>query len=231
MKKLVLFDIDGTLLWTDGAGRSAIRRALTAELGTTGPIDDLRFDGKTDPQIVRQLMTAANHPDAGSEAHIRRVCERYAELLASELTSRDRKVRVFDGVFELLDVLESREDLVLGLLTGNVKQGAFLKLRAGGIDPRRFKVGAYGSDAEHRPDLPAIAAQRAREVIGSVPEGNHVVIVGDTPADVACGRQIGARAIAVATGSYSVADLDAAGAFATFESFADPIPVIEAIFA
>ncbi|MFQ5704144.1 MAG: HAD family hydrolase [Gemmatimonadales bacterium] len=231
MKKLVLFDIDGTLLWTDGAGRSAIRLALMAELGTAGPIDDFRFDGKTDPQIVRQLMTAAKHPEAESKAHILRVCERYAELLAGELTARDRRIRVFDGVFELLDVLESREDAVLGLLTGNVERGAFLKLRAGGIDPHRFRVGAYGSDAEHRPDLPAIAAQRALEVIGRVPEGDQVVIVGDTPADVACGRRIGARAIAVATGSYSVADLDSAGAFATFESFADPIPVVNAIFA
>ena len=77
MRKLVLFDIDGTILWTDGAGRRAIREALIAEMGTAGPIDQgYRLDGKTDPQIVRELMTAAGHPDAESESHIQRVCRR-----------------------------------------------------------------------------------------------------------------------------------------------------------
>ncbi len=82
--KLVLFDIDGTLLWSDGAGRGAIRKALLAEMGTTGPIDDFRFDGKTDPQIVRDLMIAAEHPHANSEEHVQAVCDRYVELLSHE---------------------------------------------------------------------------------------------------------------------------------------------------
>ncbi len=231
MKKLVLFDIDGTLLWSDGAGRSAIREALLAEMGTTGPIDGFRFDGKTDPQIVQQLLSAVGHPDAESETHISKVCKRYTSLLASELVAEDRQIKVFDGVSELLDLLDDRDDAVLGLLTGNVEVGAVLKLRAAGIDPERFVVGAYGSDAAHRPDLPGIAARRAGDVLGETPRGDQVVIIGDTPADVTCGTEIGARAIAVATGSYSVSDLATAGAFATFSSFADPAPVVEAIFA
>ncbi len=231
MKKLVLFDIDGTLLWTDGAGRSAIREALQAEMGTAGPIDDFRFDGKTDPQIVRQLLSAVGHPDAESETHILRVCKRYTELLEDELAAEGRQIRVLDGVCELLDLLDGRDDAVLGLLTGNVEEGAVLKLRAAGIDHERFTVGAYGSDAAHRPDLPAIAARRAGDVLGQTPRGDQVVIIGDTPADVSCGAEIGARAIAVATGAYSVSDLATAGAFATFASLADPAPVVEAIFA
>ena len=118
------------------------------------------------------------------------------------------------GVHALLERLEAEPGVVLGLLTGNVAQGAALKLRSGGIAPERFRVGAYGSDAAHRPDLPPIAARRAEAIFGRVPHGAEVVIIGDTPADVACGAAIEARALGVATGSYSVSDLEACGAHA-----------------
>src|SRR5688572_23431609 len=161
MRKLVLFDIDGTILWTDGAGRRAIREALVAEMGTAGPIETYRLDGKTDPQIVRELMTMAGHPDAESEAHIGRVCRRYVEVLSAELTAGRHQTRLFPGVESLLFELERRGDVLIGLLTGNLAEGAALKLEAAGIDPTRFRVGAYGSDAAERSALPPIAARRA----------------------------------------------------------------------
>jgi phosphoglycolate phosphatase-like HAD superfamily hydrolase len=231
MSKLVLFDIDGTLLFTDGAGRRAIRAALLAEMGTSGPIDGYRLDGKTDPQIVRDLLTAAGHPDAESPTHVEVVCRRYVSLLEGELEASAGRSRTYPGVSALLDVLERRADAVLGLLTGNVAEGAALKLRAVGLDPDRFRVGAYGSDAAERSRLPAIAAQRAAPLLGRVVSGPDLVIVGDTPADVTCGASLGARAIGVATGSFSRADLLAAGAFTAFDSFADPAPVVEAVYA
>lgn len=230
MRKLVLFDVDGTLLWTDGAGRSAIRDALFAEMGTSGPIERFRFDGKTDPQIIRELLTAAGHPDAESETHIAAVCRRYVDLLEVELQHATRRTQLFPGVVELLDLLDARADALIGLLTGNLADGARLKLRAAGLDPGRFRVGAFGSDAAQRPVLPAIAARRAASLMGRVPVGEEMVIVGDTPADMSCGQPVGARAIGVATGAYSVAALEAAGAFAAFESFVDAAPVVAAMF-
>lgn len=225
----MLFDIDGTLLWSDGAGRAAIREALLVEMGTSGPIDGFRFDGKTDPQIVRELLTAAAHPQAASESHITAVCARYVELLELELAQGIRQIRVFAGVEALLDAVESQARAVLGLLTGNVAQGARLKLRAAGIDPMRFRVGAFGSDSAVRSDLPNIAAQRAGNLVGRVPGGEDIVIIGDTPADMTCGRAVGARAIGVATGAYTIADLLQVGAHAAFEDLSDTAGVLEAI--
>jgi phosphoglycolate phosphatase len=114
-------------------------------------------------------------------------------------------------------------------LTGNLAEGAKLKLRSAGLDPERFRVGAYGSDAAHRPDLPPIAARRAEPFFGRVPSGNEVVIIGDTPADIACGECIGARAVAVATGGYSVPDLAACGPHVVFEDLSDTDRVVDAI--
>src|SRR6185312_15392472 len=128
-----------------------------------------------------------------------------------------------------LDRLELESGVVLGLLTGNVAEGAALKLRSGGLDPSRFLVGAYGSDAGHRPDLPAIATRRAASLFGREPAGSEVVIIGDTPADITCGACINARALAVATGSYSVADLAACAPHAVFEDFRDTDRVLQAI--
>ena len=113
---------------------------------------------KTDPQIVRELLRAAGDPAADDPAVIADVCERYVGHLEEELARAPGDTRLMPGVPDLLDRLESRGDIVLGLLTGNVARGAGLKLRAGGLDPARFLVGAYGSDSAHRPDLPAIAA-------------------------------------------------------------------------
>jgi phosphoglycolate phosphatase len=115
------------------------------------------------------------------------------------------------------------------LLTGNLMEGAALKLRSGGIAPDRFRIGAYGSDAAHRPDLPLIAARRAESLFGRMPRGAEVVIIGDTPADIACGAGIGARALGVATGAYSVTDLAACGPHAVFEDLSRTDAVVEAI--
>ncbi len=232
--KLVLFDIDGTLLWTDGAGRRAIHRALLDEAGTAGPIEHYRFDGKTDPQIVRDLLSLAGHPAAGDDARIAAVCGRYVEHLRAELAKPTQATKLMAGVAELLAALgpeEAAGRALVGLLTGNLAVGAALKLEAAGLDPARFRVGAYGSDSSRRSDLPAVAAARANALTGRTFRGTEVVIVGDTPDDVACGRPIGARSVAVATGSYDVATLNAAGATYVFATLADTPAVLEAILA
>jgi phosphoglycolate phosphatase len=227
--RIVLFDVDGTLLWTSGAGRRAIHRALKEVLGIEHPAADLRFDGRTDPEIVRLLAAAAGR--AHGPGVVDDVLRRYVSLLDDELSRPGHRTKVFPGVFELIAALERRSDCMVGLLTGNVVDGARLKLRSGGLDIARFRVGAYGSDHEDRGALPAIAQHRAQTTLGVRAAGKDVVIVGDTPADVACGRGIGARAIGVATGAYPVPELLAAGADAAFADLSDTGAVVAAVIA
>ena len=228
--KLALFDIDGTILWSDGAGRRAIQQALREVFGGIGP-EDHRFDGKTDRQIVRELMRLEGHDDGRIDAGLDDVLERYVRYLERALASREHTPRLFDGVLPLLDALEARPDVTLGLLTGNVEGGARAKLRAVGIDAGRFTSSAFGSDSEHRPDLPAVAQRRAAASLGRDLPGERVVVIGDTPADVQCGRGIGARAIGVATGRYGVAELEREGAAYVFADLTDTAAVVEAIVA
>lgn len=228
-RKLVLFDIDGTILLTAGAGRRALLAALGEEVPDVAGMERVRFDGKTDPQIIAELLEVAGRPEARESELVRALCRRYVGHLALELERPASKTTIMPGIPDLLDTLEEHEAVVLGLLTGNLIEGAVLKLRSGGVDPSRFQVGAYGSDADHRPDLPSIAARRAVPFFGREPTGPEVVIIGDTPADITCGSSINARAVAVATGSYSVADLAACAPHAVFEDFRDTDRVLQAI--
>ena len=229
MRRLVLFDIDGTILLTSGAGRRAIVAALAGEVSDMTGFDRVRFDGKTDPQIVAELLEMAGHAVERESDRVREVCERYVGLLARELELPTARTTLMPGVPGLLDRLEAEPGVVLGLLTGNLAEGAALKLRSGGIAPERFRVGAYGSDSGHRSDLPAIAAHRAAPLFGRLPRGAEVVIIGDTPADIACGSGIDARAVAVATGGYTVADLESCGPYAVFQDLRDTDAVLQAV--
>jgi phosphoglycolate phosphatase-like HAD superfamily hydrolase len=229
VSRLVLFDIDGTILLTAGAGRRAIVAALTEELAGHQAFERVRFDGKTDPQIVAELLEAAGDPEPREPTRLGKVCRRYVAHLARELERPTSRTTLMPGVGALLDRLEAEPGIVLGLLTGNVAEGAALKLKSAGIDPARFPVGAFGSDSAHRPDLPAIAARRAAPFLCRVPSGAEIVIVGDTPADIHCGAELAARAIAVATGGYTVADLAACGPHAVFEDLSDTERVVRAI--
>jgi phosphoglycolate phosphatase len=226
--KLVLFDIDGTLLRSDGAGRRAVNRALREVFGSTGP-STYMFDGKTDRQIVRELMRHEGHEDERIDADMQRLLDRYVQCLHEELNAPGFSAAPLPGVPALLDELEAREDVIVGLLTGNIEPGAHAKLRAVGIDPARFRVGAFGSDHEHRPELPAIAQRRTRDHLGVHVEGAAMVVIGDTPADVNCGKALGARAIGVATGRYSVEELLTHGPVAAFEDLSRTDDVLRAI--
>lgn len=228
--KLVLFDIDGTILLTDGAGKRALHRALIDVFGATGP-EDHRFDGKTDPQIVRELMRLAGHQDDRIDAGMTRLLDAYVAYLDEELRIGAAGVEVMPGIPELLTALGARDDVVLGLLTGNLEAGARAKLAAAHIDATRFRVGAYGSDHELRGELPAVAQRRARHRLGVDVSGRDVVVIGDTPADLQCGRAIGASAIGVATGHYTVEELQRHPALAVFEDLSCTDEVVRTILA
>jgi len=228
MTTVVLFDIDGTILSTDGAGRRAVHRALEEVFGAAAP-EGHEFDGKTDPQIVRELMELAGMSAHHISTRLPDALARYVELLSAELDGASHADKVYPGVAALLDALEAREDVLLGLLTGNVREGALAKLAAVGIAHDRFRVGAFGSDHADRPELPAIARARAERVLGAPVSGRDVVVIGDTPADMGCGRGIGARAIGVATGRYSADQLRACNAAAVFTDLSDTPAVVRAI--
>jgi len=228
-RTLVLFDIDGTLLLSAGAGRRAIHAALAQGGVNLAPATGIRFDGKTDPQIVMELLAAAGEPPPYDPLRVAALLEQYVSHLERDLKTHGHQARLMPGIPALLDALESDAGVLLGLLTGNVQHGATLKLRAAGLNPGRFVVGAFGSDHERRGELPKVAAARAEPHFGRVPTGAEVVIIGDTPADVHCAASIGARTIAVATGGYGVAELAAAGADRVYADFSDLRPALEGI--
>lgn len=228
MQHLVLFDIDGTILHSGGAGRDAMEHALATIFGTPGD-PGMRYDGKTDRQIVRESMRGAGVGDAEIDARMDDVVALYVASLPERLHDPKRGVGMYPGVAELIDAVHRRPDAVLGLLTGNVEPGARLKLSAVGLNFDDFQVNAFGSDSEVRGELPAFAHRRMEERFGVALPGRDVVVIGDTPADIACGRSLGARAIAVATGWYSVEDLKAHAPFAVFADLSDTDAVLEAI--
>jgi phosphoglycolate phosphatase-like HAD superfamily hydrolase len=231
MKRLILFDIDGTILSTNGAATRGFHRALLEVYGTAGPIATHPFDGKTDPQIARELLSAAGLDDATIEEGFERLWRAYLREFAVELAHPEHQTTLLPGVSAVLDALEPhRATSVLGLLTGNVHRGAVLKLGSVGLADR-FTMGAYGSDHERRDHLPAIAVERARELTGRGFAGKEIVIIGDTPYDITCGQSLGVRAIGVATGSYSAEELWAAGADVVLPDLSDTAASLEALLA
>ncbi|HUH13219.1 MAG TPA: HAD hydrolase-like protein [Longimicrobiales bacterium] len=229
MSRLILFDIDGTLMSAGPSPKRAFRRALEDVFGTTGPIDSHDFAGKTDPQIARELMRAAGLDDAEIDPLLPALFEAYLAELALELAGDDYAPMVHPGVRELLDALEAHpHQPLVGLLTGNVEKGAALKLGSVGLQ-ERFRMGAYGSDSERRHELPALAVARARAVGGREFRGAQVVVVGDTPHDVSCGRSLGVFALSVATGPFGADELRQAGADLVLEDLGDTSRVLDAL--
>jgi phosphoglycolate phosphatase len=227
--KLVLFDIDGTLLWSDGAGRRAMENALLRVFGTTGDTT-YRYDGKTDRQIVREQMREAGFTDVTITTRLDDLLNEYVHGLEAELTREGvTPPRLCAGIPPLLDALRAHDGVTLGLLTGNIERGARAKLKAVQVDFTQFRANAFGCDHEHRHELPAFAQRRALDSLGLNIAGEHMVIIGDTPADILCGRSLGVRAIGVATGRYSTDDLAAHQAAAVFSDLADTDAVLSAI--
>ncbi len=217
MRRLLLFDIDGTLV-SGGPAKDAFRVALTDAFGTTGPIELHPFAGKTDPQIARELLVLAGLSDADVDRGLPALYARYLEELERRLP--DRPMAVLPGVVELVQILAGHPEVALGLVTGNIAGGARLKLRGPGLH-HHFVIGAYGSDSEERNDLPALALRRAREHWGVDFEPRDVLVIGDTPKDVECGRAHGLTTVGVATGGYDQDDLARSGADHVVLDFSD----------
>lgn len=198
--RLLLFDIDGTLINSSRIGRQALGRALRAVFGTAGALETYEFAGKTDRRIVHDLLTAEGWPAEEIVARLPELDERMADA-GRDLFTPDT-IWACPGVGPLLDALNGNSEVILALLTGNIHQTVPLKLAAAGIDPAQFTAAAYGSDSLNRDDLFGIALERVRQSTGLHFAGEDVIIVGDTPADIRCARSGGGRVVAVATGPY-----------------------------
>ncbi len=223
--RALLFDIDGTLVDTLGAGRAALSRAMRSVYGETGPIEGFDFHGRTDPSIVRDLLRAVGRTDPWIEARFPALWRTYFANLAEELAERDGRVSLFAGVAPLLERLTGDDRFVVGLVTGNMEEGAWRKLRAAGI-AERFGFGAFGSDSERRADLPPLAVRRASERYGEAFRLPDAIVIGDTPEDIRCARASGARVLAVATGRHGPAELRSHRPDAVVEDLSDTEMII-----
>ena len=224
--RLLLFDIDRTLLAAGGAGFRAINRAFAELYGLEDATEGIIPDGKTDPMLFREAMARIEGTDRLDGPAISRLTQRYIELLPEELTAPP--ARLMPGVRSLLEALAAEPAVLMGLVTGNLEQTAYAKLRLFGLD-RFFTIGAFGSDSGDRLELPPIAVRRAETKAGSRLAFRDVTIVGDTPRDVACALAWGAKAVGVATGRSSCQELHDAGADVVFGDLSDTDAVLEAL--
>lgn len=219
---VVLFDIDGTLVDAAGAGRRSLERALEERCGPlAGRLASLRLDGMTDRLIVREALALL--AETFSEAACDLVLARYVEHLGREIGHP--AYAVLPGVAPLLEALAAAA-LPFGLCTGNVVEGARLKLARGGLD-RHFEwgphaIGGFADDGEARERVVAAALRRASARLGRTLHAREALVVGDTPRDVAAARHVGCPVLAVATGRYGADDLAACGADHVVQTLADP---------
>ena len=198
MKRVILFDIDGTLLVSRGIGREAKRRAMLECFGTTGDLDSHAFGGKTDWGILADLLA----PHGYTKADIGHEMSQYETVMARHMRAISPAYTAEPTAHaqELLGALRQRPDTLIGLVTGNTSKTAVIKLEMAGFDPASFVVGAFGNESHERADLTRLARQRAGDHLGCQLNGSAFIVIGDTPADIEAARAIDAIAVAVCTG-------------------------------
>jgi phosphoglycolate phosphatase-like HAD superfamily hydrolase len=224
--RVILFDLDGTLVSTGGAGVRALDSAFLRHQGIRRAMEGVSPAGKTDPLIVVEVFEKklGRRPAAGEMETLH---DSYHEFLAEEL-ARTEGYRVMDGVRAVLDALVGRDDLLLGLGTGNWERGARLKLERAGLNGY-FSFGGFGSDAEDRPSVLRAGVRRAEAKLGRAVPPRDVLVIGDTILDVKAGKAIGAVTVAVACGHGREAELRASGPDAYLEDFTDTAAALAAL--
>jgi len=213
---ILLFDIDGTLLSAGGAGRRAVVRIFGDQFARPEVFDDVRFHGMTDRAIIRAGLERLHLP--ADEGAIDALCAVYLTALAAEIP-RSEGFRVLPGVAALLEALAGRPQLAVGLGTGNLREGARIKLEHARLS-HHFAFGGFGCDAEDRAALLRVGVARGARHLGVAADTSRLVVIGDTPKDIAAARAIGAASLAVATSGFTTAELMAAGATWAFADLA-----------
>jgi phosphoglycolate phosphatase-like HAD superfamily hydrolase len=224
-ERLLLFDIDGTLVDTGGAGMSALRDAIREVFEADGP--ELDLAGATDSGLLKNIYLALDREEDEQLSAL--FFDRYLARLEVNLQDQCFGGRALEGVLAILSELEDAQ-VAKGLLTGNISGGADLKMRHYGMD-HHFSFGAYGDDHHDRNLLGPIALERASQATGRRFTGAETIVIGDTPKDIWCAQAFGARSVAVATGSFSVDELKAEGADLVFEDFSEVEDVLKTLLA
>jgi len=223
--RLLLFDIDGTLLTSGGAGEQALRDAMKARFGEQEDLKGIVLAGATDAAIARELLSRKGiDPSADNVAGL---IDSYTQALHERMATHQGSL--LPGIVELLDLLHKRDDCVLGLLTGNVRRGAEIKLTHFGVWDY-FEFGAFADDHHDRNELGPVAQGRAVEAHGRAFEPQQIYVIGDTPRDIECAKVFGAHAVAIATGNYSKEELAAHRPEFLFQDLSDSEAVISALF-
>lgn len=217
--KLLLFDVDHTLISTGGAGIRALNRAFQKILSMDGACEGVALHGKTDVAIIREIFIAKTGADECMNGAVNSIVESYLSFLHEEV-ALSPAYRVLPGIAEFLDEMAERSDVLLGLATGNVERGARIKLKRGDLN-RYFAFGGFGCDAEDRTALVRRAAERAQDTLRAAIAPEDVYVIGDTPRDIDAGRRAGFRTVGVATGTYTVEELQEAGASIVVSDFAN----------
>lgn len=220
--RVFLFDIDGTLLSSGGAGKAAMEAALAAEFGVAELRGRVSYSGRTDRAIVRDLFRL--HGIEESPQHWQRFIDAYLRGLPAHLTNYQG--RVLPGIADLLQHLRSQNDVALGLLTGNVREGARLKLGHYQL-AHHFSFGGYGDHHWERDDVAREALAEVQRHLNGQVSLDRVWVIGDTPLDVRCARSIGVRVAAVATGWHSIAELEAERPDLVLTDLSDHRPLLE----
>jgi phosphoglycolate phosphatase len=221
MNRFVLFDIDGTLIDPGGAGRRSVTQAFYEVLSIHEAFAGMSLAGKTDIQIMKEGL--AQHGFSAGDGVLSSIVSRYLKILKETITNP--KGYVHPGVLELLEALQKTGGYRLGLLTGNIKRGARIKLGRFNLNGY-FPVGAFGDDSEDRNKLLPIAVERLRVISGIDIGYSDCIVIGDTPLDVACAKPFGAIAVAVATGPYDYDSLRETGADYVLEDLSDAMEII-----
>ena len=225
---LLLFDIDGTLLLTHGAGMRAMERAAQSVFGPGFGFDGVPVGGNLDSLILAQALQNHGRPHRDDEhARFRQL---YREELHSELKAGARAYAL-PGVLDLLDLLRRRRqeaaDIELGLLTGNYTETAPIKLAHVGIDRGWFNITAFGDEASSRPELCGVAVRKYKHALGREPQPQRIIVIGDTPRDIECAKANGCVAFAVATGHFTTSQLRDAGADHVAPDLSDPRSLLD----
>jgi phosphoglycolate phosphatase-like HAD superfamily hydrolase len=220
--KLLLFDVDQTLISTGGAGIRALNRAFQKLYAVENAMEGILPHGKTDPGIIREILHSHPVPSLkdgtdGFPTSMTAIVESYLEFLDNEIDSTS-SYKILPGIEGILNSLSSRSDIAIGLATGNVEAGARIKLERGNLN-RYFPFGGFGSDSENRTELVRCGAEKASAYMGCRPAPDDVFVIGDTPRDIVAGREAGFLTVGVATGKYSKEELKESGATVVISDF------------
>lgn len=224
--KLILFDLDGTLLTAGGVGRRSTRSALQAVFGSDGNLDEIYPGGRTQEAIFLDTLLDMGYSKENFLEKREMLYAHFLDRFRDDIRRGNHQIRALPGAIDLIENLILRQEVTLGIVTGNHSDNARLKLEQAGFQPKCFQVGAYGEQSANRPDLVPLAQEGAFQLTGKRFPGKSTAVVGDTTRDVLSGQSVGAQTLALTTGTDDRVQLEAVGPDQILDSLVDTETVI-----